>query len=382
MESRQGLFGMLPVGLRQIVAMQHQSGCIADLPSYGILRQCLIGRARAGAIGSNRGIQTRDQIRIIIEQATVPVVVDAEGLAPVETDLGYRVRLREARMMVEDLSFTIAGEAHAAASGRFDLFAGWLVSRAYAHPGHYQEGDITGELPGRFMLVFSRERAWDAQVAQGGALYEGRCATCHGHELEGGVGPTLGGHPAIARAVMDGVGEMPAMDMPAAEVADIQALLGTHLGRATLLEGQYHSVNFRFGRAQDADGLPEGDPILGHTAYLFGVATRDDFEVEFEAFVDAPDDRELIGAPFDARIEPGRQGELRFLLDVADPLEGDTLFDGIDFERLPIGSDGVATLRNPSGDDPTGEDAQPANLLRRRLLTHDHYQVQAAPRSE
>src|ERR1700744_1395061 len=28
-------------------------------------------------IGSNRGLQTRDQIRIIIEQATVPVVVDA-----------------------------------------------------------------------------------------------------------------------------------------------------------------------------------------------------------------------------------------------------------------------------------------------------------------
>src|SRR5204862_8016754 len=31
-------------------------------------------------IGSNRGIQTRDQIRIIIEQANVPVVLDA-GLA-------------------------------------------------------------------------------------------------------------------------------------------------------------------------------------------------------------------------------------------------------------------------------------------------------------
>ena len=28
-------------------------------------------------IGSNRGLQTRDQIRIIIEQATAPVVVDA-----------------------------------------------------------------------------------------------------------------------------------------------------------------------------------------------------------------------------------------------------------------------------------------------------------------
>jgi thiazole synthase len=33
-------------------------------------------------IGSNRGIQTRDQIRIIIEQATVPVVVDAGIGAP------------------------------------------------------------------------------------------------------------------------------------------------------------------------------------------------------------------------------------------------------------------------------------------------------------
>jgi thiazole synthase len=33
-------------------------------------------------IGSNRGVQTRDQIRIIVEQATVPVVVDAGLGAP------------------------------------------------------------------------------------------------------------------------------------------------------------------------------------------------------------------------------------------------------------------------------------------------------------
>jgi thiazole synthase len=33
-------------------------------------------------IGSNRGIQTRDQIEIILEQATVPVVVDAGIGAP------------------------------------------------------------------------------------------------------------------------------------------------------------------------------------------------------------------------------------------------------------------------------------------------------------
>jgi thiazole synthase len=36
-------------------------------------------------IGSNRGIQTREQIRIIIEQATVPVVVDAGLGAPNHT---------------------------------------------------------------------------------------------------------------------------------------------------------------------------------------------------------------------------------------------------------------------------------------------------------
>ncbi|HVY70978.1 MAG TPA: thiazole synthase, partial [Verrucomicrobiae bacterium] len=33
-------------------------------------------------IGSNKGVETRDQIRIIIEQATVPVVVDAGLGAP------------------------------------------------------------------------------------------------------------------------------------------------------------------------------------------------------------------------------------------------------------------------------------------------------------
>src|SRR5438128_10970043 len=33
-------------------------------------------------IGSNRGLQTRDQLRIIIEQATVPVLIDAGLGAP------------------------------------------------------------------------------------------------------------------------------------------------------------------------------------------------------------------------------------------------------------------------------------------------------------
>ena len=43
-------------------------------------------------IGSNRGIETRDQIRIIIEQATVPVVVDA-GIDRHHTVEGTRLRV-------------------------------------------------------------------------------------------------------------------------------------------------------------------------------------------------------------------------------------------------------------------------------------------------
>jgi len=41
-----------------------EAGCAAVMPL-------------AAPIGSNRGLQTRDQLRIIIEQATVPVVIDA-----------------------------------------------------------------------------------------------------------------------------------------------------------------------------------------------------------------------------------------------------------------------------------------------------------------
>jgi hypothetical protein len=80
------------------------------------------------------------------------VVTDGASLEPVTTDLGYAVELTRAELMVEDLKFTTAGEAHTSILRRLSDAA---VPVAHAHPGHYQAGEVTGELPGRFVLSFS-----------------------------------------------------------------------------------------------------------------------------------------------------------------------------------------------------------------------------------
>ncbi|MEM6962150.1 MAG: hypothetical protein AAF550_10495 [Myxococcota bacterium] len=85
-----------------------------------------------------------------VPRVELPVVVDPGGIERSTSDLGYEVMLTGARAMIENLAFTIAGEAHARSLRRHvsDLF----VSSAYAHPGHFQGGDVTGEFRGRFQL--------------------------------------------------------------------------------------------------------------------------------------------------------------------------------------------------------------------------------------
>lgn len=85
-------------------------------------------------------------------RVTVTVQAAAGPIAAVETDLGYRVTLTEARVALNDITFTIAGEVHTASSspGLFD----WLVPAAHAHPGHYQGGEVTGELRGKLIVDF------------------------------------------------------------------------------------------------------------------------------------------------------------------------------------------------------------------------------------
>jgi thiazole synthase len=90
-------------------------------------------------IGSNRGIQTRDQIRIIIEQATVPVVVDAGLGAPSHAaeamELGAdAVLVNTALAVAEDPSRMAAAFKMAVEAGRTAYEVGLGPSLETASP--------------------------------------------------------------------------------------------------------------------------------------------------------------------------------------------------------------------------------------------------------
>lgn len=76
------------------------------------------------------------------------VQLDASGIMPTTNDGDWVVELTTVRIAVTDLQFTILGEMHGASAS----LGGWLISRAWAHPGHYAGGDVTGELAGDFIL--------------------------------------------------------------------------------------------------------------------------------------------------------------------------------------------------------------------------------------
>ncbi len=79
------------------------------------------------------------------------VVLASAAPAAGTTDLGWSVELSRARVAAVDLQFTIQGEMH----GPTAWLGGWLISRAWAHPGHAAGGDVNGELPGAFILDWS-----------------------------------------------------------------------------------------------------------------------------------------------------------------------------------------------------------------------------------
>lgn len=88
-------------------------------------------------IGSNRGLQTRDQIRIIIEQATVPVVVDAGLGAPSHAaeamELGAdAVLINTAIAVASDPSRMAIAFRHAVEAGRAAFEIGLSEAREIA----------------------------------------------------------------------------------------------------------------------------------------------------------------------------------------------------------------------------------------------------------
>ena len=233
-------------------------------------------------------------------KVSLPVVVDGGGLGKVQNDLGYMVEVTQLRLAVRDLQFTIRGEMHASLPARLmNRALDLLVPSAQAHPGHASGGDVTGELPGSFVIDFSQAN-------------------------------------------------------------------GKELGRASLITGVYQGGNFTFRKAGAADSLPSGDPLLGHTAYIEGSATKGTKTVRFRAQVDVDEGTQLVGAPFPLTVTEDSRATLGFKPLTQDPVLPKTLFDGLDFAALdPDGDNQVEVL--------PGQDAH--NILRRTVQVHDFYVI-------
>lgn len=76
------------------------------------------------------------------------VDLDASTVDESTNDSGWAVTLTGARIAASDVQFTIQGEMHQSTA----WLDGWLVRTAWAHPGHYAGGDVTGELVGNFVF--------------------------------------------------------------------------------------------------------------------------------------------------------------------------------------------------------------------------------------
>ena len=138
------------------------------------------------------------------------------------------------------------------------------------------------------------------------------------------------------------------------------------LGEATLLGGHYHGMNFYFRRAGNEPGLDAADPIIGHTVHLTGQATRGTSTIVLEAVIDIDDATQMVGAPLDLDVDEETSATLALAFNLVDPVEGDTLFDGLDFGALDTDSDGVVTIA-------PGDPAH--NILMKTLVRHDHFSV-------
>lgn len=141
---------------------------------------------------------------------------------------------------------------------------------------------------------------------------------------------------------------------------------GALIGEATLLDAQYNGANFSFTRAKVEDGVTPDDPIVGHTFEIVGTATLEDESWEFSVLLDQDEGRRVVGLPMDIHLAGDEEVELGFELFTRDPIEGDTLFDGLDFALLDDDGDGVLVIEPSTG---------AYNLLRHSTQAHDYYGV-------
>ena len=136
------------------------------------------------------------------------------------------------------------------------------------------------------------------------------------------------------------------------------------LGYAQLIVGDYRGANLAFRATTSADGLAADDPLLGHAFHLSGTVSKDGVTKNLDLVLDVEPDTRVVGAVFQDVIAAGSQEQLAIEFYPADPVEGDTAFDGVDFFSLST-TDSIQIL--------PGSDAH--NLIRREIQTHDHYGV-------
>ena len=87
-------------------------------------------------------------------RVSLPVEVDGSGVVPSTSELGWTVTLSACRLAARDFQFTIGGETHGSTVHLLPRLLGLLEPEAYAHPGHYAGGEVTGELAGDRILDF------------------------------------------------------------------------------------------------------------------------------------------------------------------------------------------------------------------------------------
>jgi hypothetical protein len=81
----------------------------------------------------------------------LPVATSASPMAAAMTDLGYTVQVSQIRIAVSTVQFTIEGETHTDVSAKGTQ----ALLPPTPHPGHSAGGEVTGELPGDFVLVWN-----------------------------------------------------------------------------------------------------------------------------------------------------------------------------------------------------------------------------------
>lgn len=143
---------------------------------------------------------------------------------------------------------------------------------------------------------------------------------------------------------------------------------GGPLGTAEMLTGVYHGLNFGFRVASASDGLAADDPLLGHTAYFAGHATKDGRSIAFTMQIDVDAGVQMIGAPFDLELERSDQATIALKIEPVDAIEGLSLFDGLDFAALDVDDDDEVAIV-------PGDDAH--NFVRRTVQSHVHYEAVA-----